>query len=105
MYCPYCGDLLKEKNGTFVCVRGETELSPHVGRGIYDSFILKSVPHKKPAPSTFRWGGHWYCPACGMEMEQLPGTNGMICSHCSGNLGPFIYELIELNWHKLDQNV
>jgi len=104
MHCPYCGDSLKEQNGTFICVGGEMELSKHAGDGIYESFILRSSPPKQPVPSTFRWGGHWFCPACGIEMEQTLNANGMLCPRCRGNLGPFIYELIEFNPHKLNKN-
>lgn len=105
MYCPYCGDPLEERNGTFACANGETELSIHAGRRLYGAFILKNAPPERPVAATSHWGGRWFCPACGIEMQQLPGTNGMMCSQCSGNLGPFVYELIEFNWHKLNQNV
>jgi len=100
MYCPKCGDALKEDGEFLACERGEMQLSQHLAKGLFDSFVTRSVPPKEPVPSTFRWGGTWFCPCCGVAMQEAVGTNGIICPKCGGILGPFIYQLIEFHPHR-----
>jgi tRNA(Ile2) C34 agmatinyltransferase TiaS len=103
MYCPKCGDPMDAEGATFKCARGEMILSMDMAKGLHESFVAPTVPPQKPthleSPS-FRSGGDWFCPGCGVQMEDIPGTNGVKCSQCGGNLGPFIYMLIELHPHR-----
>lgn len=75
-------------------------LSLSMGKGLYESFVARSVPPKDPIRTGFRWGGTWYCPGCGVQMQEVSGTNGVVCPKCGGNLGPFIYRLVELHPHR-----
>lgn len=97
MYCPMCGDKLKQDGETFTCMRGELDLTVHMARLLHASFVERSVPPKQPVAIKFRMGGTWFCPGCGVQMQEASGTNGVICPKCGGNLGPFLYELIEFN--------
>jgi tRNA(Ile2) C34 agmatinyltransferase TiaS len=103
VYCPICGDHMDTEGATFECVRGEMVLSMDMAKGLHESFVARSVPPieptRVPSPS-FRWGGIWFCPGCGIQMEDVAGTNGVKCSQCGGNLGPFIYMLIERHFHR-----
>lgn len=102
MYCPYCGDQLERDQGTWKCLRGGMVLSLHAAKMLYETFITKTLPGKQPdvCPGHFS-GGHWFCPACGTAMSGKENTNGMLCPQCNANLQPFIWELIELNYHNL----
>lgn len=100
MYCPKCGDVLVEEGATYSCRRGEMQMSQHMANCLRDSFVLRCVPPEQAVATSFRWGGQWYCPGCGVLMSEITGTNGVECPRCRGNLGPFIYGLIEHNPHK-----
>jgi hypothetical protein len=115
MYCPKCGDLMEETDASdfrelygptcrimYRCARGDMYLSPKMATDLYDSFVAKTAPPAKPAPQSFRWGSGWHCPLCGVPMEELKGTNAVLCPICGGNLGPFIYHLVELHPHRSD---
>jgi hypothetical protein len=71
-----------------------------MAKGLYQSFVARSVRPIEPTPASFRRGGVWFCPGCGIQMEDAPGTNGVKCTQCGGNLGPFIYKLVELHPHR-----
>jgi hypothetical protein len=112
MYCPKCGELMEEiewygstelrKEVTYKCPRGYMELSLDLAKRLHEAFIARSVPPKEPVAtgrSSFFWGGNWFCPACGVSMKEIQGTTAVVCPNCRGNLGPFIYHLIELHPH------
>ena len=94
-------DTLVQQDTHFRCERGDMTLSVHMARHLWTSFIDHSEPHREPVPSTFRWGGNWFCPHCGVKMREIASTNGVLCPKYGGNLGPMIYELIEFNYHRL----
>jgi hypothetical protein len=98
------GDELKEEGRSFTCVRGGMALVQSTAKGLYETFISRAIPFKGPVKSDREsfWGGEWFCPACGIQMEVVPWTKGMRCPQCGGNLGPFIYWLIEAHYHKLE---
>jgi hypothetical protein len=100
MFCPKCGDAMSEDGPEIECVRGQMGLSQFLAKRLSDSFVARSVPPKEPVPIGYRIGGTWFCPGCGVEMEEVAGTNGMICPDCKGNLGPFIFELVEFHPHR-----
>jgi hypothetical protein len=72
MYCPKCGDSLKEQSGVFLCERGQMELSGFMAEGLYSGFVSKT---ERPEDFTFkkegqRFGGQWFCPGCGVLMNE-----------------------------------
>ena len=98
MYCPKCGDVLEERYGTFVCIRGDMPLSRGMAEGLYTHFISKSE-----IPEAFRTvrrlgAGRWYCPACGVLMRE-DSSHEVRCPECGRDIGPFAYHLIELHPH------
>jgi len=77
------------------------ELSKHMAELLFDAFIAQSVPPKDPVrPKSFRWGGAWFCLRCEKQMDEAVDSNAVQCQVCGGNLGPFIYELIEFHPHR-----
>lgn len=48
-------------------------------------------------PISVRIGGHWFCPAHGVEMVESDGF--LRCPSCSISLNPFVHSLIELHPH------
>jgi len=81
-------------------VRGEMLLTQQIANGLREAFIARTVPRKKPTPATFHSGGTWFCPSCGVPMQEISGTNGVVCPKCCGNLGLFLYWLIERHPHR-----
>ena len=101
MFCPKCGDeLVVDARGSLACERGGMQLSPHLAARLTDSFILKKRPSYEPkgADPKFRWGGTWFCPACGVRAKEEGGAV-VRCPDCGRNLGEFLHELIELHPH------
>ena len=99
MYCPKCGDALKRhSNGELTCERGEMALSQHLERGLTECFVDRTrIP--RAAPLSFRVGGSWSCPGCGVAMAEIePGL--VVCSKCGLSLGEFIPQLVELHPHR-----
>jgi rubrerythrin len=101
MFCPKCGDLLKEERGVFFCERGEMESSQRMAEGLYSRFVSKTEN-----PEEFQFakagnrfvGGQWFCPGCGVLMqEEVPGA--VRCPQCGRNLRNYLWELIELHPH------
>jgi hypothetical protein len=41
MYCPKCGDVLKEEGRMFLCERGRMELSQFMAERLYSGFVTK----------------------------------------------------------------
>jgi hypothetical protein len=42
MYCPKCGDSLKDQHGVFRCERGRMELSQLMAERLYSGFVNKT---------------------------------------------------------------
>jgi hypothetical protein len=100
MYCPKCGDSLKEQGGVLLCERGQMELSKNMAEQLYSCFVSKA---KEPEEFRFtvagyRFGGQWFCPGCGVLMiEEEPGL--VRCPQCGRNVGKYLPQLIELHPH------
>jgi hypothetical protein len=97
MYCPKCGDVLEQINGVWTCRRGDMPLSNHLSAAFVDQYVLK-IRANEHRPVAFRWGGVWYCPGCGIRLEERDGL--VACHECGQSLNEFLHELIELHPHK-----
>ena len=105
MYCPKCGDVLKEQRGVFVCERGQMELSQHIAERLYSEFVSKTEEPEdvRFTKAGYRFGGQWFCPGCGVLMnEETPGA--VKCPQCRRNVGKYLRQLVELHPHA-GQNV
>ena len=77
MHCPKCGEPLKEERGVFLCERGQMELSRFMAERLYSGFVTKTEEPEEFRfhQSGYRFGGHWFCPGCGVLMnEEEPGA-------------------------------
>ena len=100
MYCPKCGDVLKEQRGVFVCERGQMELSQHIAERLYSCFVTKvEQPEEfRFTDGRYHFGGRWFCPGCGVLMdEEQPGA--VRCPKCGRNIGKYVHQLAELHPH------
>ena len=100
MYCPKCGDTLKEERGLFWCERGQMELSQFVAERLYSGFVGKTEDPEEFhfTKAGYRFGGQWFCPGCGVLMnEEEPGA--VKCPLCRRNIGKYLHQLIELHPH------
>lgn len=89
---------MTESAGTFVCRRGDMELSLATRdalRAIIDN-DSSLVPVSTPS---VRRGGSWHCPADGKLMEESGGT--VRCPACHRCLsGAVLYQLVEFHVHR-----
>jgi len=100
MYCPKCGDSMKEQRGVFVCERGQMELSQFMAERLYAGFVGKTEQPEdfRIANEGCRFGGQWFCPGCGVLMnEETPGA--VKCPQCKRNIGKYLRQLVELHPH------
>jgi hypothetical protein len=96
MYCPKCGDRLREINGALTCVQGDMPVSQNLEKRLRDCFESKT---EQPKDARFSVGGRWFCPACGVSTaEELRGA--VHCVQCGRSIGEFIRALVELHPHK-----
>ena len=100
MYCPKCGDSLREERGLFLCERGQMELSQFIAERLFSCFITKTEDAEEFhfTKKGYRIGGQWFCPGCGVLMkEEEPGA--VRCPDCRRNIGKYLQQLIELHPH------
>ncbi len=97
MYCPRCGQELERVNGVWTCTRGNMPLSPHLSAELTDVYLRK-IRNAEFRPTTFKWGGVWYCPGCGVPLQERDGL--MMCPQCGQSLNEFLFDLLELHPHK-----
>lgn len=96
MFCPKCGDELRNVKGELTCARGGMGLSKSMERRLLECYVLKSrVPTESKV--SFLWGGTWYCPGCGVKAEEREGR--VRCPQCSLNMNEFLHQLIEVHPH------
>lgn len=104
MYCPKCGDGLVETEGTYVCVRGEMELSRHLADRLRASFVSEpEIPEEPAERNEIRYRvslyGMRFCPGCGVHSVKKSPFD-LRCPRCERSLSPFIYELTEFHPHR-----
>ena len=88
MYCPKCGDSLKEHGGEFLCERGLMEWSQFMAERLYSGFVSKTEEPEdfRFTKAGYRFDGKWFCPGCGVLMnEETPGA--VKCPECRRNIG------------------
>ena len=97
MFCPKCGDKLKEKSGGFLCEAGDMPLSLHLVKRFFECFVTRA---EKPRDLRFSFlvGGEWFCPGCGVKTTEQSGV--VFCPECGLSLNEFIHALIELHPHR-----
>ncbi len=60
-----------------------------------DTFGEESDPAAQPPlPARYRWGGRWFCPACGVRTDE-----DLECPRCGRHLRAFAFPLQELHPH------
>jgi hypothetical protein len=82
-------------DGTLTCVAGEMQLSKALNDSLSEVFVARV---REARPRAFNWGGHWFCPGCG-----VPATTErehVRCDTCGAYLDEFLYQLIELHPHR-----
>jgi len=100
VFCPKCGAVLVEHEGSLTCVPGSMPLSPRMREFLADTFIDRTRTWEIK-PASFRWGGRWFCPADGAEMVEADGI--VRCPTCMTAFpGPLLYQLIERHAHRRD---
>jgi hypothetical protein len=97
VFCPKCSEEMEQINGVWACRRGEMPLSLHMSTAFTDVYVLKTRTSDRRA--TFKWGGVWYCPGCGVPAEEREGS--VKCNRCGRFLDEFLYQLIEHHPHKM----
>ncbi|HEY0429561.1 MAG TPA: hypothetical protein VGC76_17405 [Pyrinomonadaceae bacterium] len=97
MFCPRCADELIDGAYGLRCAKGNMELSQDMEHRLNEVFVSKSRPSRQ-RKFTFKVGGNWFCPADGVKMFEHDGS--ITCPVCNISLNEFIYELIELHFHK-----
>ena len=99
MHCPRCGAVLEEEDGLARrCAPGAMRLSEHLTRALDDCYV-KNVRAPREGRLPFRVGGTWYCPGCGVMLEE-PSVGEVRCPACKRSLVEFIRHLVELHPHK-----
>jgi rubrerythrin len=86
---------------TLKCIQGEMELTLDMATGLRQSFednptSREDATPKKPISG---WSG-WFCPGCGVPMEETSEPRNVKCPKCGRCLGKFVWALIEHHPHK-----
>ena len=92
MYCPKCGDEMKDVNGTLTCVAGKMPLTK-----IVQDYLVQHFPVQTPRPEGVSLGlelTRWFCPACGVHLRDL------VCPRCGRSLRSMQHALVEHNYHE-----
>src|SRR5690242_13675058 len=90
---------MDEAGPTAKCLAGDMPLSVDLDRRMrrWAEHPDEREENARPA-TTFRWGGHWFCPADGAPTREIDGS--VRCVSCRGPLDGFLYALIELHPHR-----
>lgn len=96
MYCPKCGDILEDIEGTLTCVRGDMPLAQNLQARLRACFEENS---EEPKDARVLVGGRWFCPACGIATKE-ESAGAVRCTKCGRSIGEFMFALVELHPHK-----
>jgi hypothetical protein len=100
MFCPMRGVEMTNVGGVLTCVPGDMPLSPRMQQSLIECFVDRTRMPRDSA-SSHQIGGAWFCPGCGVRAEENEGR--LVCPSCSRSLNEFVYPLIELHPHRLDE--
>ena len=92
MYCPKCGKLIEQRNGTWQCTSGGLEFSAPLGIRLEQRFAAAYRPGRVPVGDMRL--DLWYCPSCG-----VPTDSKARCPDCTQSLKELLYPLIEFHPH------
>jgi rubrerythrin len=91
-----------EKHGdTLKCIQGEMELTVDTATGLRESFEdnTTSLGDATPRKPVSVWSG-WFCPGCGVPMEETSKPRSVKCPKCGRTLGKFVWGLVEHHPHR-----
>jgi hypothetical protein len=97
MHCPKCGNRLAREGATWTCARGNMPLSQRLN-DLFEARFISGTDARKPGEMSYHVGVTWYCPGCGIAMDEAEGN--IACSRCGGMLNDVIWDLIELHPHE-----
>ena len=97
MHCTRCGSQMRPtETGELVCAKTGAHLSRVAAESLQECFIdRRRIPSSSPL--SFRSGGPWFCPACGVDMTV--GDGSVQCPQCDRFLNEFVHALVDLNPH------
>jgi transposase len=99
VFCPRCGDVLDESDPEVICRRGDMVLAEWLRVRLVRRFGSSEGGYDVPtSPMSFRVGGQWYCPRCGVRMVEADGY--IRCPACDGTLNGLILSLVERHAHR-----
>ena len=80
------------------CPAGGMELSKMMSDRLVACYVT-GIQSPKEVHLPIKMGGRWFCPGCGTQChESQPGL--VRCESCGKNMTGFLYQLIELHWHR-----
>lgn len=97
MFCPRCGDVLTRiEDGRLMCINGQMEVTKALEKKLEECYVLKL---RQPREGKFssRIGGQWFCPQCGVLIQEQDGD--LRCSSCHQTINEFIFSLVEFHPH------
>jgi hypothetical protein len=92
MYCPYCGDVMRQVESMLTCVQGDMPLSQTLQQLLTERFPIQR--ERSVHAEVGRRARRWFCPGCGI----LLGAR-MVCNECGQSLQDQLFTLVELHPH------
>jgi len=97
MYCPRCGCELSNEQDRVVCHHGNMELTKILEERLREVYVLK-LRKSQDIQFSFKVGGKWFCPQCGIETLEEDGY--IHCPNCKISMNEFISMLVEIHYHQ-----
>lgn len=93
VHCPMCGAVMSESDGMLTCPVGRFGVSPRMKDSLRGLAVLRPAV---PVSTNGDFGGTWFCPADGNELQQNDGRSR--CPICGRYLPNYVkYQFIEFN--------
>jgi hypothetical protein len=98
IFCPRCGGVMEERDGTLTCSTFGSALSSHAQAALKAIVISGPQADESNRDQPIRWGVAWFCPADGQPLREVRGA--LLCDVCRRILpGRLVYELTDFNPH------